>query len=78
LSASNVSAAGATTLLVGVRNNAWRAGAFVVQVYVRKRVGRIARPNLLLANFTKVWLPAAGSAAAEVEVRAEELGYYAG
>ena len=37
-----------------------------------------SRPNLLLANFTKVWLPASGAATAQVTIRAEELGYYDG
>ena len=52
------------------------AGGYAVQVYFRQRVGRLARPNLLLANFTKIWLPKAGSATAEVLIKAEELGYF--
>ena len=76
LSASNISATGETTLSVTIHNSASMGGGYVVQVYFRQRVSRIARPNLLLANFTKVWLPEAGWATAEVLIRAEELGYY--
>ena len=32
--------------------------------------------QVLLANFTKVWLPAEGSTTAELLLHAEELGYY--
>ena len=78
LSSSAISATGDTQLSVTVHNSAARAGGFAVQVYFRQRVGRIARPNLLLANFTKVWLPASGAATAQVTIRAEELGYYDG
>lgn len=59
---TNISANGSATLSVDIRNSASaRGGGYAVQVYFRQRVGRIARPNLLLANFTKVWLPASGS-----------------
>jgi hypothetical protein len=30
----------------------------------------------MLANFTKLWLPKAGAATAEVLIRGEELGYF--
>ena len=52
----------------------------MVQVYFRQRVSSIARPNLMLAAFTKAWLPAAGSATAQlqIEASADELGYYDG
>lgn len=76
LSAGNISAVGETTLTVAIHNSATMAGGYAVQVYFRQRVSRVARPNLLLANFTKVWLPAKGSAVASVTVKAEELGYF--
>ena len=49
-----------------------------MQVYFRQRVSLIARPNLMLANFTKVHLPASGSTTAQVLVHAEELSYFDG
>ena len=78
LSATTIGPNGSTTLTITLRNAAPRAGAFAVQVYFRQRVAAIARPNLLLANFTKVWLPASGAATAVVLVKAVELGYYDG
>ena len=54
------------------------AGGFVVQVYFRQRVSRIARPAAMLASFSKVWLPAHGETAVEVTIAAAELGYYDG
>jgi hypothetical protein len=76
LSTSNISTTGETTLTVAIHNSATIAGGYAVQVYFRQRVSRIARPNLLLANFTKVWLPANGSATASLTIKAEELGYF--
>ena len=61
LSSSRIPAAGGTTTLsIRIQNSGAVAGAYVVQVYFRQRVAKIARQNLNLANFTKVWLPAAG------------------
>jgi hypothetical protein len=71
-----ISVSGATTVRISLQNRASMAGGHVVQVYFRQRVSRIARQNLLLANFTKVWLPAKGAVTAEVTVHAAELGYY--
>ena len=75
-STSSISATGAATLSVVIHNGASMPGGYAVQVYFRQRVAKVARPNLLLANFTKVWLPAAGSVTATVAINAEELGYY--
>lgn len=76
--ASIPAAGGATTLSIKIQNGgSAMAGAYVVHVYFRQRVAKIARQNLNLANFTKVWLPAAGGyEVAEVTVRSVELGYY--
>jgi beta-glucosidase-like glycosyl hydrolase len=78
LSSSNISSTGSTTLSVPIKNNhATRGGGYAVQVYFRQRVSKIARPQLQLANFTKVWLPAGGkTVVASVEIQAQELGYY--
>lgn len=80
LSATNVSANATVMLSVPLRNGAARAGGYAVQVYFRQRVSSIARPNLMLAAFTKVWLPAAGAVTAQlqIEASADELGYYDG
>lgn len=56
LSAASIVADGSVDVLVDVSNTGTRAGAEVVQVYVRDVVSSVTRPVKELKSFAKVWL----------------------
>jgi beta-glucosidase len=61
---------------VGVRNTGSRAGAEVVQLYLRDEVARVARPDRQLAGFARVELAPGESVTVRFTVDPTALAYY--
>lgn len=76
LSEGTLRAGGTLRLAVEVRNSGVRAGAEVVQVYLREVAPRLQRPDKELKAFRKVWLEPGESALVELSIDASALEFY--
>lgn len=59
-----------------LKNNGAYAGAEVIQVYLRDRVGQVTRPVKELKRFEKVFLEAGEQTTVQFELTAEDFTYY--
>ena len=76
LSAGRIGPGQALTISVRVRNTGDRAGAEVVQVYLRDPASRLPRPEKELKAFRKLFLQAGEETRISFEIGADELAYY--
>jgi beta-glucosidase len=74
--ASELPAGEDLALTIPVRNIGERDGSTVVQVYLRDRTGRVARPRRELGAFAKVRLAAGASADVSVVIPARAFAFY--
>lgn len=74
--ASQVRAGDDLELAIGVRNIGERDGSTVVQVYLRDRTGRVARPRRSLCGFAKVRLGAGDRTTVSVSVPARAFAFF--
>jgi beta-glucosidase len=65
-----------TRVLVDVTNTGKRAGAEVVQMYIRDRVSSVTRPIKELKGFRKLTLPPGGSQTVALDITPELLAFY--
>lgn len=75
LSADELAADGTISVTVTVTNSGQRAGAEVVQLYVRDLVGSVTRPVLELTGFEKIELAPGASQKVTFELRAADLAF---
>ncbi|MBA4121406.1 MAG: glycoside hydrolase family 3 C-terminal domain-containing protein [Acidobacteria bacterium] len=76
LSQSKISKTGELKVSVDVENTGKRAGAEVVQVYVRDFVASLSRPVKELKAFQRVSLKAGEKRKIELVLKAKDLGFY--
>lgn len=76
LTRKRISDSGSTRVLVDVTNVGSRAGAEVVQLYVRDRFASVTRPVKELKGFRKVFLNPGEKTTVEFELPAEALAFY--
>ncbi len=67
---------GATKVVVDVSNVGRRAGAEVVQMYVRDLVSSVTRPVRELKGFQKIFLQPGETKAVDLEITPESLAFY--
>lgn len=67
---------GSTQLLVDVTNMGQRAGAEVVQLYIRDLVSSVTRPVKDLKGFQKVWLKPGERATVTLDITPASLSFY--
>lgn len=67
---------GSTRVLVDVTNTGRRAGAEVVQLYIRDRVSSVTRPVKELKGFQKVCLQPGETRTVSLEITPESLAFY--
>jgi beta-glucosidase len=71
-----ISREGSTVLRADVTNTGTRAGAEVVQMYIRDRVSSVTRPIKELRGFKKVSLPPGETATVTLPITPESLAFY--
>jgi beta-glucosidase len=76
LSAAEIKPDGALTVSVDVTNTGARAGATVVQLYVRDVASKLARPDKELKGFAKLALSPGETCTASFKLDREALAYY--
>lgn len=76
LSSSSIGSDGETTVKVSVTNTGDRAGAEVVQVYVRRPKSTIARPDKELRGFAKVHLDAGETREVAIRLGPRAFAHY--
>ncbi len=67
---------GSTRVLVDVTNTGPRAGAEVVQLYLRDRVSSVTRPVKELKGFQKIWLEPGETKTVSLEITPASLAFY--
>jgi beta-glucosidase len=67
---------GSTRVLVDVANTGKRAGAEVVQMYIRDLVSSVTRPIKELKGFQKVWLQPGETKTVALDITPESLAFY--
>ena len=67
---------GSTRVLVDVTNTGERAGAEVVQMYIRDLVSSVTRPVKELKGFKKVFLQSGETRTAELDITPESLAFH--
>ena len=67
---------GSTRVLAEVKNTGKRAGAEVVQMYIRDLVSSVTRPVKELKGFQKVFLKPGETKSVEIEISPESLAFY--
>jgi beta-glucosidase len=67
---------GSTQVVVEVTNTGKRAGAEVVQLYIRDLVSSVTRPVKELKGFQKVWLEPGESTTVTLEITPASLAFY--
>ena len=65
-----------TQVLVEVTNTGKRAGAEVVQLYIRDLVSSVTRPVKELKGFKKVWLEPGQSTTVKLDITPAQLAFY--
>ncbi len=76
LSKSSMKESGSVKATLNITNTGAKAGAEVVQLYIRDEVSTLERPVRELKGFEKIYLEAGQSAKVEFTITAEELKYY--
>jgi len=76
LSKKRISRNQSTQVLVDVTNTGKRAGAEVVQMYIRDCVSTVTRPVKELKGFQKVWVQPGEKKTVSLEISREALAYY--
>ncbi|USW53662.1 Putative glycoside hydrolase, family 3, glycoside hydrolase family 3 domain, immunoglobulin [Septoria linicola] len=76
LSATNVSTTDLVTATVSVTNNGTRAGAEVVQLYVKDVLATVDVPNIQLKGFEKVWFEAGETKDVSISVNVSDVGLW--
>jgi len=76
LAKKTIKRSGSTTVSVDVANTGKRAGAEVVQLYVRDRASSVTRPVKELKDFQKVWLKPGESKTVQLEITPESLAFW--
>jgi beta-glucosidase len=76
LSSATLDAGGELVVGVDVRNTGARAGAEVVQLYLREASPRLPRPDKELKGFHKVWLEPGEVARVSIRIDRRALEYY--
>ena len=76
LAATSIRRDGATRVLVEVTNTGARAGAEVVQLYVRDRVSSVTRPVKELKGFRKVFLAPGETTTVELPITRDALAFH--
>jgi beta-glucosidase len=66
----------ATRVQVDVTNTGERAGAEVVQMYIRDRISSVTRPVKELKGFQKVWLSPGETKTVTLDITPESLAFY--
>jgi beta-glucosidase len=67
---------GSTQVVVDVTNTGKRAGAEVVQLYIRDLVSSVTRPVKELKGFKKVWLEPGESTTVTLDITSASLAFY--
>ncbi len=76
LSSSRMKMDGTVTVSVDVRNTGNRAGAEVVQMYIRDDYSSVTRPVKELKGFRKVWLDPGQTQTVNFTISKEQLSFY--
>ena len=76
LSRDSIARDGTTSVLADVTNTGTRAGAEVVQMYIRDRVSSVTRPVKELKGFKKVSLQPGERTTVELPITRESLAFY--
>lgn len=76
LTKKSVGQDGSTSIKVTVKNTGNRAGAEVIQMYIRDDYSSVTRPVKELKGFKKVHLEAGDSAEVEIPITSEELAFF--
>jgi beta-glucosidase len=76
LDKSTINVAESTQLTVEVKNSGTRAGAEVVQMYIRDLISSVTRPVKELKGFKKVWLEPGASTTVSIEITPDLLKFY--
>ncbi|MDR3734112.1 MAG: glycoside hydrolase family 3 N-terminal domain-containing protein [Acidobacteriaceae bacterium] len=76
LDKSTINVAESTQLTVEVKNTGTRAGAEVVQMYIRDLISSVTRPVKELKGFKKVWLEPGASTTVSIEITPDLLKFY--
>jgi beta-glucosidase len=76
LSESKINRDRTTQLIVDVKNTGTRAGAEVVQLYIRDLVSSVTRPVKELKGFRKIWLEPGESATVSIAITPDLLKFY--
>ena len=76
LDRSTIARGESTWVSATVTNTGTRAGAEVVQMYIRDRVSSVTRPVKELKGFAKVWLEPGESATLSVDITPDSLAFY--
>jgi beta-glucosidase len=76
LEKKKIAARGRTRVLVDVKNTGARAGAEVVQMYIRDRVSSVTRPVMELKGFQKILLAPGETQTVALEITPELLALY--
>jgi len=76
LTKKKIKSDGSTQLVVNVTNTGKRAGAEVVQLYIRDLVSSVTRPVKELKGFKKVWLESGESATVKFDITPASLAFY--
>jgi len=76
LEKKNIKRTGSSRILVDVTNTGERAGAEVVQMYIRDRISSVTRPVKELKGFQKVWLQPGETKTVALDITPESLAFY--
>ena len=76
LEKKNIKRTGFSRVLVDVTNSGQRAGAEVVQMYIRDRISSVTRPVKELKGFQKVWLQPGEMKTVALDITPESLAFY--
>jgi len=76
LERSTIGRSESTRVLATVTNTGARAGAEVVQMYIRDRVSSVTRPVKELKGFVKVSLDAGATTTVSIDITPESLAFY--
>lgn len=76
LAKNKIKRTGSTKVLVDVTNTGKRAGAEVVQLYIRDLVSSVTRPIKELKGFQKIFLKPGETKTVALDIRPESLAFY--
>jgi beta-glucosidase len=76
LEKKDIKRTGSSRVLVDVTNSGQRAGAEVVQMYIRDRISSVTRPVKELKGFQKVWLQPGEMKTVALDITPESLAFY--